>query len=124
MYRHQIHLLLVCILIALKVGKQRNLLKEVRQINIARQVGILLPTLHEILHTIEEFLEVLLSCHAFRLFVSVQVGRYSTLLYYVIAQRVGIFHGDTLHESHHQRAECLQTVERFLSQAQSAPCGR
>ena len=58
--RHQRHLVVRITVIAVKVCQQCHLLQEVGQIHLVTLI-LFPPTLHEVLHTTQELLEVLLS---------------------------------------------------------------
>ena len=59
-YRHQRHLRLLLVAFAVQIGQQRYLLQEVAQPRLLFAV-LLLAALHEVLHTAQKFLQVLLS---------------------------------------------------------------
>ena len=109
--RHQCHFGLFFITLAIQVGQQGYLLQKVAQLYFLFTT-FLLPALHKILHSTQEFLQVLLSRQVLWIAGAVDILADTTLHDDSMAKHVSILLSNTVRPSFYQHLKCLQLGQR------------
>ena len=111
---HQCHLVVLVALLTVKIRQQRHLLQEIRQEYLVAH--ILLPTaLHEVLHTTQELLQVLLSRDVLRIAPGIDILADARVHDDVVSQCVGIFSRNATYPTLNQFTKVLYLRHRALA---------
>ena len=121
MHRHEGHLRRVILLGIVLIGEQRHIAEEVSEHHLL--VALLLSRAQEVVHTIHQFLHILLSADTLNGAVLHEVCHDASLLHHHTAQFIGIYLVGLRHEAAHEVVETSQLAQRSPVDSEVVCCG-
>ena len=110
---HQHHLVVVIAIVTVEIGQKSHLLQKVSKIDLVAHV-LLATAFDKVLHTTEELLEILLTRNILGVMTAVDVAADTARHNNIVAQLIGILHGQALSPAIYELPERIYLGKRSL----------